>query len=216
VIRKFFLHVSKKEQKKRFLERLEDSKKNWKFSMADVQERGFWKDYQEAYEEMIQHTRNEACTLVRYPADNKWFTRLAVASAIIETLNGLNLAFPTSRKPRRRNCRLFAPRFFPRRISSSSPAGAPDKVWSGYLSSPRSGVPAPPQNGSFTAKELPHPSRTCKNSTPCFILHLSVHRRIRATPILLNNLNLWRLHMEIGWERQSNAGKLLRHNHVRE
>jgi PPK2 family polyphosphate:nucleotide phosphotransferase len=56
VIRKFFLHVSKKEQKKRFLERLEDSKKNWKFSMADVQERGFWKDYQEAYEEMIQHT----------------------------------------------------------------------------------------------------------------------------------------------------------------
>jgi len=52
--------------------------------MADVQERGFWKDYQEAYEEMIQHHRNEACTLVRYPSDNKWFTRLAVASAIIE------------------------------------------------------------------------------------------------------------------------------------
>ncbi len=94
VIRKFFLNVSKKEQKKRFLERLEDSKKNWKFSMADVQERGFWKDYQEAYEGMIQHTATKHAPWYVIPADNKWFTRLAVASAIIETLNGLNLAFP--------------------------------------------------------------------------------------------------------------------------
>ena len=94
VIRKFFLNVSKKEQKKRFLERLEDSKKNWKFSMADVQERGFWKDYQEAYEEMIQHTATKHAPWYVIPADNKWFTRLAVASVIIETLNGLNLAFP--------------------------------------------------------------------------------------------------------------------------
>ncbi len=94
VIRKFFLHVSKKEQKKRFLERLEDSKKNWKFSMADVQERGFWKDYQEAYEEMIQHTATKHAPWYVIPADNKWFTRLAVASAIIATLNGLHLAFP--------------------------------------------------------------------------------------------------------------------------
>ncbi len=94
VIRKFFLNVSKKEQKKRFLERLEDSKKNWKFSMADVQERGFWKDYQEAYEEMIQRTATKHAPWYVIPADNKWFTRLAVASAIIETLNGLKLAFP--------------------------------------------------------------------------------------------------------------------------
>jgi len=94
VIRKFFLNVSKKEQKKRFLERLEDSKKNWKFSMADVQERGFWKDYQEAYEEMIQHTATKHAPWYVIPSDNKWFTRLAVASAIIETLNGLHLAFP--------------------------------------------------------------------------------------------------------------------------
>ncbi len=94
VIRKFFLHVSKKEQKKRFLERLEDSKKNWKFSMADVQERGFWKDYQEAYEEMIQHTATKHAPWYVIPADNKWFTRLAVASAIIETLGELHLAFP--------------------------------------------------------------------------------------------------------------------------
>jgi PPK2 family polyphosphate:nucleotide phosphotransferase len=94
VIRKFFLHLSKKEQEKRFLERLEDSKKNWKFSMADVQERGFWKDYQEAYEEMIQHTATKHAPWYVIPADNKWFTRLAVASAIIETLGELDLAFP--------------------------------------------------------------------------------------------------------------------------
>jgi PPK2 family polyphosphate:nucleotide phosphotransferase len=94
VIRKFFLHVSKKEQKKRFLERLEDSKKNWKFSMADVQERSFWKDYQEAYEEMIQRTATKHAPWYVVPADNKWFTRLAVASAIIETLDELDLAFP--------------------------------------------------------------------------------------------------------------------------
>ncbi len=94
IIRKFFLHVSKEEQKKRFLERLEDPKKNWKFSMADVQERGFWKDYQEAYEEMIQHTATKHAPWYVIPADNKWFTRLAVASAIIETLDELDLAFP--------------------------------------------------------------------------------------------------------------------------
>jgi PPK2 family polyphosphate:nucleotide phosphotransferase len=94
VVRKFFLHVSRKEQKKRFLERLEDSKKNWKFSMADVQERGFWKDYQEAYEEMIQRTATKHAPWYVIPADNKWFTRLAVASAIIETLDELDLAFP--------------------------------------------------------------------------------------------------------------------------
>jgi len=94
VVRKFFLHVSKKEQKKRFLERLEDSKKNWKFSMADVQERAFWKDYQEAYEEMIQHTATKHAPWYVVPADSKWFTRLAVASAIIETLDELDLSFP--------------------------------------------------------------------------------------------------------------------------
>jgi PPK2 family polyphosphate:nucleotide phosphotransferase len=96
VIRKFFLHVSKKEQKKRFLERLEDSKKNWKFSMADVNERGFWKDYQEAYEEMIQRTATKHAPWYVVPADNKWFTRLVVASAVIDALCGLNLAFPDS------------------------------------------------------------------------------------------------------------------------
>jgi len=102
VIRKFFLNVSKKEQKKRFLERLEDSKKNWKFSMADVQERGYWKDYQETYEEMIQRTATKHAPWYVMPADNKWFTRLAVASAIIETLDKLNLAFPDVEKAKKK------------------------------------------------------------------------------------------------------------------
>src|SRR6266849_5055070 len=98
VVRKFFLNVSKKEQKRRFLERLEDSKKNWKFSMADIKERAFWKDYQEAYEEMIQHTATKHAPWYVIPADNKWFTRLAVASAIIETLDKLDLSFPDTDK----------------------------------------------------------------------------------------------------------------------
>ena len=102
VIRKFFLHVSKKEQEKRFLERLEDPNKNWKFSMADIQERGFWKDYQQAYEEMIQKTATKHSPWYVVPADNKWFTRLVVASAIIETLHGLDLAFPAVDKAKKK------------------------------------------------------------------------------------------------------------------
>jgi PPK2 family polyphosphate:nucleotide phosphotransferase len=102
VIRKFFLHVSKKEQKKRFLERLEDPKKNWKFSMADVTERGFWKDYQEAYEELIQRTATKHAPWFVVPADNKWFTQLIVASAIIQALDGLHLSFPEVDKAKKK------------------------------------------------------------------------------------------------------------------
>jgi len=102
VIRKFFLHVSKEEQKKRFLERLEDPKKNWKFSMADVNERGFWKDYQEAYEEMIQNTATKHAPWFVVPADNKWFTRLIVASAIIQALDELHLSFPEVDKAKKK------------------------------------------------------------------------------------------------------------------
>jgi PPK2 family polyphosphate:nucleotide phosphotransferase len=102
VVRKFFLNVSKKEQKKRFLERLEDSKKNWKFSMADVTERGFWKDYQEAYEEMIRNTATTAAPWYVVPADNKWYTRLVVAGAIIDALRGLDLAFPDVDKAKKK------------------------------------------------------------------------------------------------------------------
>jgi PPK2 family polyphosphate:nucleotide phosphotransferase len=94
MIRKFFFHISKQEQKKRFLERLEDSQKNWKFSMDDIKERAFWKDYREVYEEMVQNTATKHAPWYVVPADNKWFTRLVVASAIVEALSDLDLAFP--------------------------------------------------------------------------------------------------------------------------
>jgi PPK2 family polyphosphate:nucleotide phosphotransferase len=94
IVRKFFLHVSKSEQRKRFLERLNEPKKNWKFSKADVKERQHWDDYMEAYEDMIRSTATKAAPWYVVPADNKWFTRLVVASAIIETLESLDLHFP--------------------------------------------------------------------------------------------------------------------------
>ena len=98
VVVKFFLNLSRKEQKKRFLERLDDSKKNWKFSMADVKERVYWKDYQAAYEDMIRNTTEKYAPWYVVPADNKWYTRLIVAAAIIDALDGLNLRFPDADK----------------------------------------------------------------------------------------------------------------------
>ncbi len=95
VIRKFFLHVSKGEQKRRFLERLEKPEKNWKFSANDIKERAFWDDYMLAYEDMIRHTASSEAPWYVVPADNKWFTRIAVAAAIIETLDALNLRYPS-------------------------------------------------------------------------------------------------------------------------
>ena len=94
VIRKFFLHLSKKEQKKRFLERIECPEKNWKFSLQDIAERGYWDDYTGAYEEMIQQTATEEAPWYVVPADHKWFTHLVVSAAIIETLEDLNLKYP--------------------------------------------------------------------------------------------------------------------------
>ena len=94
LIRKFFLHVSKGEQKKRFLERLDNPEKNWKFSANDIKERSFWGDYMDAYEDMIRHTASPEAPWYVVPADNKWFTRIAVAAAVIETLDALNLSYP--------------------------------------------------------------------------------------------------------------------------
>jgi len=94
VIRKFFLHVSKKEQKRRFLERIDDSQKNWKFSANDAAERDFWDDYMSAYEEMIQQTASKYAPWYVVPADNKWFSRVVVAAAVIEALADLDLAYP--------------------------------------------------------------------------------------------------------------------------
>jgi PPK2 family polyphosphate:nucleotide phosphotransferase len=95
VIRKFFLHVSQEEQKKRFLARLDNPEKNWKFSASDVKERGFWDQYMEAYEETVRQTASEDAPWYVVPADNKWFTRVVVAAALIDTLDSLNLQYPT-------------------------------------------------------------------------------------------------------------------------
>jgi PPK2 family polyphosphate:nucleotide phosphotransferase len=93
-ILKFFLHVSRNEQKKRFLERLDEPEKNWKFSASDVQERKFWSDYMHAFEEAIRATASKHAPWFVVPADNKWFTRLVVAAAIVEAMENLNLAYP--------------------------------------------------------------------------------------------------------------------------
>jgi PPK2 family polyphosphate:nucleotide phosphotransferase len=93
-VRKFFLHVSNKEQKKRFLERIDEPEKNWKFSANDAHERQYWDDYMEAYEDMIRNTATKAAPWYVVPADNKWFTRVVVAAAVIEALDDFDLAYP--------------------------------------------------------------------------------------------------------------------------
>jgi PPK2 family polyphosphate:nucleotide phosphotransferase len=94
VIRKFFLNVSKQEQKKRFLSRLDEPEKNWKFSTADLAERKHWPEYQAAYQDLIQHTAASHAPWYVVPADHKWFTRLVVASVVVETLESLKLEYP--------------------------------------------------------------------------------------------------------------------------
>ena len=106
VIRKFFLHVSKDEQRRRFLERLDDPAKNWKFSTADALERERWGDYMAAYEEMLAATSTKQAPWYVIPADHKWFTHLAVARIIIEALEGLGLAFPEPDAEQVRELRL--------------------------------------------------------------------------------------------------------------
>jgi PPK2 family polyphosphate:nucleotide phosphotransferase len=94
VIRKFFLHLSKSEQKRRFLSRLDEPGKNWKFSAADLKERTYWDEYMDAYEKMIRRTGTPHAPWYVVPADHKWYAHLVVASAIIETLDSLGLGFP--------------------------------------------------------------------------------------------------------------------------
>jgi PPK2 family polyphosphate:nucleotide phosphotransferase len=94
VVLKFFLHVSKSEQRKRFLARLDEPEKNWKFSVADMHERAYWRDYQRAYEDAIRHTATKYAPWHVVPADHKWFTRIVVAAAIVEALDSLRLKFP--------------------------------------------------------------------------------------------------------------------------
>jgi PPK2 family polyphosphate:nucleotide phosphotransferase len=94
VVRKFFLHVSRAEQKRRFLERIENPSKNWKFAAGDVTERGCWKSYMKAYEDMIRETSTEDSPWYVVPADNKWFTHLVVAAAVVDALDSLGLGYP--------------------------------------------------------------------------------------------------------------------------
>jgi PPK2 family polyphosphate:nucleotide phosphotransferase len=94
VILKFFLHLSREEQKRRFLKRLDNPEKNWKFSPADVHERKFWPNYMRSFEEAIRATASDQAPWYVVPADNRWFTRLVVAAAIVETVEALDLAYP--------------------------------------------------------------------------------------------------------------------------
>jgi PPK2 family polyphosphate:nucleotide phosphotransferase len=99
VIIKFFLHLSKDEQKERFLQRIDDPEKNWKFSAADVYERKFWDDYMQAYEKAIKETSTDSCPWYVIPADKKWFTRIAISTIILETMKSLKLTYPVLPKP---------------------------------------------------------------------------------------------------------------------
>jgi PPK2 family polyphosphate:nucleotide phosphotransferase len=102
VIRKFFLNLSKKEQKQRFLARLDQPEKNWKFSASDIRERKYWDDYHNAYEDMIRNTTTEHAPWYVVPADNKWFTRLVVSAVVVDALESLDLAYPKVDKSKRR------------------------------------------------------------------------------------------------------------------
>ena len=102
VVLKFFLNLSKEEQKRRFLARIDRAKKNWKFSASDAKERAFWDDYQNAYEEAFNHTSTDWAPWYVIPADHKWFTRLAVADIILNALKKLKLRYPTVSKQRKK------------------------------------------------------------------------------------------------------------------
>ena len=95
---KFYLNVSRKEQKRRFRERLDEPEKNWKFSLGDVKERAYWDKYMAAYEDAIRATATPAAPWYVVPADNKWFTRIVVCAAIVHAMRGMDLAFPIATK----------------------------------------------------------------------------------------------------------------------
>jgi PPK2 family polyphosphate:nucleotide phosphotransferase len=104
-ILKFFLHVSKEEQRRRFLQRIDTPSKNWKFSAGDVRERAHWRDYMSAYQDAIRNTATPAAPWFVVPADHKWFTRLVVAEAIVDTMKRLDLHFPTIDRDKKKELR---------------------------------------------------------------------------------------------------------------
>jgi PPK2 family polyphosphate:nucleotide phosphotransferase len=107
VILKFFLHVSKEEQKNRFMKRLEDPSKNWKFSAADLKERSYWNKYMSCYEEAISSTSTDFAPWIVVPADNKWFTRLVISDTIIDTLEKMQLEYPTLNDEQLKNLEVY-------------------------------------------------------------------------------------------------------------
>jgi PPK2 family polyphosphate:nucleotide phosphotransferase len=106
IIRKFFLHVSNEEQRQRFLSRLREPDKNWKFSMADAKERNCWDAYQEAYEDAIRETASDQAPWYVVPADHKWFTRMVVAAAVVDALEELDLKYPVVDAHKREELKL--------------------------------------------------------------------------------------------------------------
>ncbi len=102
IILKFFLNVSKKEQKRRFLSRIDEPEKNWKFSLADYAERKFWDDYQKAFEDMLENTSTDYAPWFVIPADNKWFARLAISEAVTAAFERLNLQVPMASEERKK------------------------------------------------------------------------------------------------------------------
>ena len=125
VVRKFFLHVSKGEQKRRFLERIDNPAKNWKFSASDAAEREYWDDYMRAYEDLIRQTATKDAPWYVVPADNKWFTRVVVAAAVIDALDSLELHYPVLGREQLRA--LSAARAVLERKPTSKPAGKPQR-----------------------------------------------------------------------------------------
>lgn len=101
VVIKFFLHISREEQKKRFIERIDDTDKNWKFSTSDVKERGYWKEYMQAYDDLIRNTSTKDSPWYVVPADNKSYARIVIASAIIDAMDKMNLRYPEVSKEKR-------------------------------------------------------------------------------------------------------------------
>ena len=140
-MRKFFLHVSKEEQQKRFLERLDLPEKNWKFSANDAKERGFWDDYMKAYEETIRETATEDSPWYVVPADNKWFTRVIVAAAVIDALASLDLSYPKvsagEEEGTRRSEEGFAREQMSATAASDDDAPARPSRWSGIVPAAR-------------------------------------------------------------------------------
>jgi PPK2 family polyphosphate:nucleotide phosphotransferase len=115
IVVKFFLHVSKKEQRRRFLERIETPSKNWKFQLGDVEERARWDDYMDAYEAMIRRTSTKHARWHVIPADNKWFTRLAVAETVVEAIAALDPQFPEFDRAKKKELRAARKRLLSER-----------------------------------------------------------------------------------------------------